>query len=659
MDSAELKSHMIANLERICGHLLPNGRIEKGGKNYEAHNLRDRPSSAASSRSYSLKVQLRGDAAGRFVDMSDKSGTKGDCIALWMAVRGLQFRDAKSEICAFLGLPDVQNFSRKTAGNSRKSATTERPLRDQFKAIVQGGAVWKWLVDVRGIEPDTIKAYKIGQWTGTPKGEDAQRTACVFPYFTPAGHLARYKKRDWQDKSYMRVWPSKGHGGEPLLFGWQVAAPALEASSQPLAFITEGELDAMALHTARGWPAMSVPFGAGDGGKIEWLETNFDALSRYERIYLFFDSDKAGQNGKEEIVRRLGYHRCHWIRWPREGMDCNAALLEGWTNDQWLELLSAAEEFDPTELAKPSDFARDIWEIHHPPGGEEPGVPMPFSFPWRARPHEWTVHQGLDGGGKTTGIFHCLTSWAARGQRALIMSFEMPPAEIFACIQRQATARQKPDTEAEHMEEIEWLDQHFLLFNHIGEASSDDIFALIEYCSRKYGIAHVLIDSLMCVSDVPEEDWEGQKKFVNRIDAVAQKYPIHLHLVAHSKKPSSKTNPKKQWPSKHDVKGSGAITARAWNVVCWWRNGEKADAWSKIGEFEQEATGQDDLMLLADMKADARKMFDGRFDIQKQRKTGQLAVAQIFFDSASRQFRQRLDDPVINYMNLSQRDMPL
>jgi twinkle protein len=79
--------------------------------------------------------------------------------------------------------------------------------------------------------------------------------------------------------------------------------------------ITEGEIDALSW-AAYGRAAMSVPYGGGKGGKQRWIESEFDRLERFERIFISTDMDKAGQEAAEEIASRLGRHRCYRVQLP-------------------------------------------------------------------------------------------------------------------------------------------------------------------------------------------------------------------------------------------------------------------------------------------------------------------------------------------------------
>ena len=80
---------------------------------------------------------------------------------------------------------------------------------------------------------------------------------------------------------------------------------------------------------------------------------------------------------------------------------------------------------------------------------------------------------------------------------------------------------------------------------------------MARYCAKELGIKHVFIDSLMkCVRG--EDDFNGQKDFVDELCSLARDNQIHIHLVHHIRKLSSEA----ETPDKTDVKGSGRSRIR-------------------------------------------------------------------------------------------------
>ena len=70
-----------------------------------------------------------------------------------------------------------------------------------------------------------------------------------------------------------------------------------------------------------------------------------------------------------------------------------------------------------------------------------------------------------------------------------------------------------------------------------------------------------------------EDDYNGQKWFVDEMMVIAQDYGVHIHIVHHLKKPPKETDR----PDKGDVKGSGSIVDQPDNLFLVWRNKAKEE----------------------------------------------------------------------------------
>ena len=106
--------------------------------------------------------------------------------------------------------------------------------------------------------------------------------------------------------------------------------------------------------------------------------------------------------------------------------------------------------------------------------------------------------------------------------------------------------------------------------------------SVIYYSAEKLGCTQIVIDSMMKCG-VAEDDYQGQKKFVDELSVAARDLNIHIHLVAHSRKSSDESN----IPSKHDVSGSANITNLADNVFVQYRvDKEKKRASGRYSDAE-------------------------------------------------------------------------
>ena len=210
------------------------------------------------------------------------------------------------------------------------------------------------------------------------------------------------------------------------------------------------------------------------------------------------------------------------------------------------------------------------------------------SIPWDEhgffvgiRPSEVSVWAGINGHGKSLLLGQVALSLTAQDQKCLIASFEMRPEITLARMARQATGMKIPSPMA-LMQFHDWKKDHMYLLDHHGMIDANSMLAVCRYAAGELGVQHVVIDSLMkCVKG--EDDFNGQKDFVNSLCAIAQDTGLHIHLVHHMRKGADE----KHLPGKFDLKGSGSITDQVDNVFIVWRNKSKAQDRQENGVVDE------------------------------------------------------------------------
>jgi len=327
----------------------------------------------------------------------------------------------------------------------------------------------------------------------------------------------------------------------------------------------------MALHQL-GFPALSVPMGGGDGHKQDWIESDYDDLQRFDTIYLCLDSDEPGQIATEAIVRRLGADRCRVVELPAPFKDANEALLGGVTAEQIQSLLAAARGKDPEELKSALVFLDEVIEVFD--GDDPKRPPVGVKSPWATlgrhlmfRPCEVTLWGGFSGSGKSAITNNVAACALAQDTRWCIASMEMPPARTLHRMILQLLGRTPSIAEVRQV--MAWLNDKLWMFNVMGTSKVDRMLAVFEYAARRYDIRHYVVDSLAkCGLD--EDDFNSQKRFVERLTDFARQHTSHVHLVAHARKGNDGENDHR--PGKHDVRGATAITDMVHNVITIWRD---------------------------------------------------------------------------------------
>lgn len=208
-------------------------------------------------------------------------------------------------------------------------------------------------------------------------------------------------------------------------------------------------------------------------------------------------------------------------------------------------------------------------------------------------------------------------------KKMCIASFEMRPVITLARMNRQAFGGNKPD--AEFIRDFHAMtDKRVWMYDQQGMVTPNKVIGVMNYCAKEKGIDHFIIDSfLKCGID--EEDYNGQKHFVDQVCTVARDTGMHVHLVAHSKKRDDESKP----PRKMDVRGAGSITDQVDNVLIWWRNKPKEEALRSM----KGTNGLDELMTQPDAVLICDKQRNGDWE-------GRCAF---WFDPASLQFVENRD----------------
>ena len=244
----------------------------------------------------------------------------------------------------------------------------------------------------------------------------------------------------------------------------------------------------------------------------------------------------------------------------------------------------------------------------------------------RFRPGEVTVWGGPNGSGKSLVTGQVGLSLCAQDEKVAIASFEMKPIKTLGRMSRQWTHFDHEDdailsdpaerrTMIDMLEQFrDWTDNKLWLYDQQGTVHWKRVCAVARYCAKELGITQFFVDNLMkCVAG--EDDYNGQKAFVDELCTIARDHNIHIHLIHHIKKPANEDHVS----GKYDFKGTGAITDLADNVITVWRN--------KTKERARQAK-----KLISDTEPDAKLLVD------KQRNGDWEGLIGLWFLPQSQQF---------------------
>ena len=142
-----------------------------------------------------------------------------------------------------------------------------------------------------------------------------------------------------------------------------------------------------------GMPCLSVPSGVSNLG---WIDNDYEALSRFENIYIAMDNDEAGQKAAKAIAKRLGLQRCRTVQYPEGINDANDLLRKSLTDAP--DLVQSAESNDPPTIRTAASLGSDVADEVQRYENEKAHNPFMWpELPFRLREGELVTLEGTQG----------------------------------------------------------------------------------------------------------------------------------------------------------------------------------------------------------------------------------------------------------------------
>jgi twinkle protein len=292
--------------------------------------------------------------------------------------------------------------------------------------------------------------------------------------------------------------------------------------------------------------------------------------------------------------------------------------------------ITNARDFAPEKVRRASDY-HDEFMAEWFEEVLEPGLELPFGFPWKIRPAETTVWTGIEKSGKSTMLSFILMALMAQGERALIGSFEVRPRKTLKKFSRQALGRlvynhktvaqfstdqARAEYEAKARQDAEatldWLDHGIWIYDHVGIASWREVLEDMRWARRRFGITQFVLDNFMRLGIV-KDDYAQQADAMACICGFAQDTDTHVHVVVHQNKSEGHKGDR----GKRSVAGAFEIIANAHNIVEVTRDEVKGKKMSEL--FQKLENQQIEQEEFAKEKTRLDTMPDGCFILHAQR----------------------------------------
>ena len=589
-----------ARIDELITHLLPNARRQTGC--YRVGGL-------DGEKGDSLSISTKPNNAGTFIDFQDQS-VKGNAISLWAMVKGQTYQEAGRELARFL---NVQPEVRLHAPKRRPPPKIERERhkfscggREQSYAALNKRSIN--YAATRGLGEAVLKAARCAS---TP-------THIVFPHFNEEDELVLLKC--WSCDGEKQIFTNDDP--VPVLFGKHMVDPIKSGSSL---IICEGHWDALTWQQL-GYPAVSIPSGASND---DWIGEDYNFLNCFSQIYLDFDDDAAGREAESRVRIRLGYERCRSLRYRFK--DANAALQAG-ESQVLIDAFQHALEAPIERIVNPQEMrsqVRDRLNRTHMRGG------TPFFLPqanFEFRPHEITLWFGVTSHGKSTILSNQICHAASQGKLVMVASFEQNTPMTAAAMLSQYTANADLGASSDFDDAYASLTSRVFFFDSMLRANPDELIATMIMAHKQLGVEEFVVDNIMTL-ELDRQDNTAQAQVADKFRVFAAQYPIHLHLVAHPRKPPA--NEATRPPSIADVMGASEWAAMAHNAICVWRD---------VGKAQRLAEMRDDNLDPLEIQAFDETVPDGKIFWRKQRETGDLPMVSYRFHNPTKRAWKNPED---------------
>ena len=386
-------------------------------------------------------------------------------------------------------------------------------------ALLSDASAMDYLLNVRGFTKGIVERQKLGLKEKVYFHKAGETKALVIPYLSVEGNIIFAKLRTLPPAEKDFTCPS---GYEAGLYN----SPALSEDCKEIIFV-EGEADCLALLSHGIENVVGVP-GAGVK-KHAWIEM-VDRIN--PKVYVLYDSDKAGTKGAQELASRIGLDRCLKISLPTGVKDINAYFMQGGTVEGFEELKQRAVQFDVTGV---SSTTTTLDELEEELEGKAELSPK-YTSPWPALNKVVSFDDGdvidiVAPGkvGKTTLGLNLMDHFTATyGESGLVVCLEMERKRLakkwISMVTGYEESLAKPGSEeakhnlkefkvaigkARDIQGMRTADLYFAYPQNI--KSPDDIYKLILDCIRRYDVKFIMFDNLQLLCDLIIGERQGQR----------------------------------------------------------------------------------------------------------------------------------------------------
>jgi twinkle protein len=344
------------------------------------------------------------------------------------------------------------------------------------------------------------------------------------------------------------------------------------------AVIVEGEIDCLSFIEVGIKNCVSVPNGAKN---FDFIDACYNDIERIEKWYIAVDSDEAGIQLRNELIRRIGAEKCLLIDF-KDCKDANEYLIK-YGKDELKNILETAKEIPLDGVFTVSmEWEKMLNEFRN---GKRYGSTTHFNNfdkHWKWRQGEVTIITGYNNEGKSS-FWNALQVMKAErdGWKFAMFCPENYPVselidELIHCYTGKSTDKRFANvmSEEEYKDGANFINDHFLFVLPEDDYQLDNILSRFKYIVRRYGVNGCTIDPYNNIDHLMERG-EREDLYISRFMTKLKKFSIDndvcFGLVAHQVTPFFQGKEDYPQPDIYKIKGGGTFSDKADNVISVWR----------------------------------------------------------------------------------------
>ena len=438
----------------------------------------------------------------------------------------------------------LHTFKRK-GGNDKvytKPKTIANPLLSD--------KVIKWF-ESRGISNNTLVKMKITEGKEWMPQTGKEENTIQFNYFIN-NELINIKYRDGK-KNFKLV-----KGAEKIFYNID------STIGHEYVVIVEGEIDALSLIEVGVKSVISVPNGATvSNNNLDYLDSCIDYLDGKEKIIIAVDQDEAGENLKQELIRRLGAEACYTVDFGIH-KDANDFLLHN-SSAKLNDVIKNASPVPIENVVTLNDIDDELQEFIHE--GFKPGYQIGldnFDNIFSTYTGQFITVTGVPSSGKSDFVDRMIVGYQQKyGWKTAFASPENKPTFLHAHKLMRKIGNWMPnktDIGSDKWNEVANIVNDNFFFIENERYDLDSVLNKGAQLVKRKGIKCLVIDPYNKIKmngaasmSIPDATME----YLTRIEAFAKKFDVLVIVVAHPTKMYKKEDGTIDEPNMYNIKGGG------------------------------------------------------------------------------------------------------